>query len=361
MSQKEAQQQSEAAAASELVAKGLDHYGRNEVDSAVACWRQAAELDASNQQALDYLDAAGFEPVVPGGAQVIDISTARRILTPLPPAPDPKELQGARMRELETLLEGKRYEEALELLLRARIQEPNEPAISRGIRLLKDRLLLDYVRRLGDLDQIPVRGDGPAPSSEPEKGIYTLVDGIASIDDLLQVSPLGRFETYRCLARLLDRNAITLSDAAPWSLPVPEPKTEVRAKRPHVEGTAAPVQSPASKSLEALTDLDGFLGASLIDSGTGRVLGRAGGSGFDLELASALNADVVRCKLQAMETLGLSEQLEDIVVTLPEQYHITRAVKDRPEVLLYLVTDRSRSNLALARMRLIEFDSSLAL
>lgn len=348
------------------MAEGLDHYGHNEVELAVECWRRAVEVQPTNQQALDYLDAAGFQPVeAPSGAQVIDISTARRILTPLPPAPNPEEAQAARMGELERLLEGKRYEEALELLLRARFQFPGDASISRGIRLLKDRLLLDYVRRLGDLEQVPIRVESNAPSTEPESEIFELVDGIASIEDILQSSRLGRFETYRCLTRLLEADAIALTEAAPWSLPVAAPGTRETsaASKPSHTDTQNPQQgtpmSNISESLQQLNNLDGFVGASLVDSDSGMVLGMEGGANYNLELASAMNTDVVRCKRKAMDALGLGDQIDDILITLKDQYHIIRPVKNRPQVFIYLVTERSRSNLALARMRLAEVDGAL--
>lgn len=377
MTGEDANQRSARAASEELVAQGLDHYGRNDVDAAVECWRRAVELDPSNQQAAEYLDAAGFEPVeARTGAQVIDISTARRLLTPLPPTLSREEKQVERTRQLEHLLEGKRYEEALDLLLRARLQSPEDPAISRGIRLIKDRLLLGYVRSLGDLTQVPIRRENAAPIVDPAASIYALVDGIASVEDILQISPFGRFETYRCLAVLLKNRVIALSDAAPWSLPVPEPLSQSEDARAIPQGpplqvqssklesaTTPPEREPSmsniSESLQKLGSLDGFVGASLVDSDSGMVLGTEGGSNYNLELASALNTDVVRTKRKAMEQLGLGDQIDDILITLKDQYHIIRPIKNRPQVFIYLVCDRAKSNLALARLRLGEVDGLL--
>ncbi len=363
----DAKQRDATSQARDLVAKGLEHYGRNDVNQAVECWQEAVRLDGSNQEAVDYLDAAGFQPVeAESGAQVIDINTARRILTPLPPAPDPQTIKAARMQELERLLEGKRYEEALELLLRARVQTPDDPAISRGIRLIKDRLLLDYVRQLGDLEQVPIRVETREPTVEPELSIFALVDGIASIEDILQASQLGRFETYRCLAQLLQRKAIALTEAVPWSLPVPPPRggrgradppqASQPEQPPHDQGNS---MTNISESLKKLNSLDGFVGASLVDSDSGMVLGTEGGANFNLELASAMNTDVVRAKRKAMDALGLGDVIDDILISLKDQYHVIRPVKNRPQVFIYLVTDRAKSNLALSRMRLAEVDGSL--
>src|SRR5690606_35191475 len=104
---------------------------------------------------------------------------------------------------------------------------------------------------------------------------------------------------------------------------------------------------------------DGFVGASLVDSDSGMVLGTEGGSNYNLELASALNTDVVRTKRKAMEQLGLGDQIDDILITLKDQYHIIRPIKNRPQVFIYLVCDRAKSNLALARLRLGEVDGLL--
>ncbi|MEZ4233947.1 MAG: hypothetical protein R3B89_32535 [Polyangiaceae bacterium] len=295
-------------------------------------------------------------------------SEPRPILTPVPPAPEPEVSPRERNRQLKLLLEGKRYEEALELLLRVRAQSPEDPAISRGIRLLKDRLVLSYTRRLGDLERVLSRGETPIePLSRSETTIYELVDGIASIEDVVHASSLGRFETYRCLVKLLGRGVICLAEAAPWSLPVADPR-RAQERPPQETDSINPVdptpnQGPSmsniSESLGQFSTLDGFVGASLVDSDSGMVLGMEGGGKFNVELASALNTEVVRAKRKAMDALGLGDQIDDILITLKDQYHVIRPMKNRPQVFIYLVTERAKSNLALARMRMSDVEKAL--
>jgi len=49
-----------------LMAEGLDHYGQDEIDRAVACWRAVLELAPHHEVARDYLEVAGFEVRVVG-------------------------------------------------------------------------------------------------------------------------------------------------------------------------------------------------------------------------------------------------------------------------------------------------------
>ncbi|MEZ4370521.1 MAG: roadblock/LC7 domain-containing protein [Polyangiaceae bacterium] len=116
-----------------------------------------------------------------------------------------------------------------------------------------------------------------------------------------------------------------------------------------------------NESLQQLESLDGFVGASLVDSESGMVLGMQGGGDYQLELASALNTEVVSAKRRAMKKLGLGDTMEDILITLKDQYHIIRPLRNRPAVFLYLVTTRAKSNLALARMELAQVDTAINL
>ncbi len=109
--------------------------------------------------------------------------------------------------------------------------------------------------------------------------------------------------------------------------------------------------------------IDGALGAALVDWDSGMPLGALGGGrGLDLELAAAGNTEVIRANMRALATLNLDDAAEDILITLGKQYHLIRllSAEKADHLFLYLVLDRSRANLALARHHLRRIDQNLA-
>ncbi|MGI5460732.1 hypothetical protein ACQEWB_47725 [Streptomyces sp. CA-249302] len=113
---------------------------------------------------------------------------------------------------------------------------------------------------------------------------------------------------------------------------------------------------------EMMTGVEGSLGAAVVDYTSGMALGTlGGGKDLDLTIASAGNTDVVRAKVRTMETLGLKSRIEDILITLAGQYHLIRLVTGRNGngLFLYLVLDKDRSNLAMARHQLKRVEEKL--
>ena len=118
-------------------------------------------------------------------------------------------------------------------------------------------------------------------------------------------------------------------------------------------------------ALKEAMNIDGALGASIVDWESGMALGSIGGGKYlDLDVAAAGNTEVIRAKMRTMESLRLDDTIEDILITLTKQYHLIRLLKNsRSEqgLFLYLVLDRQKANLALARHNLKRIEGEISL
>ena len=113
------------------------------------------------------------------------------------------------------------------------------------------------------------------------------------------------------------------------------------------------------QSMDDLMTVDGAMCAALVDSSSGMILGQIG-TGVDLEVAAAGNTEVMRAKMKTMQVLGLNDVIEDILITLGKNYHILRPLARKDGLFLYLVLDKSKSNLALARRKAQDVEQNLA-
>lgn len=115
------------------------------------------------------------------------------------------------------------------------------------------------------------------------------------------------------------------------------------------------------EALAKLMEIEGIIGACIVDSNSGMMLGSAGGGGlFNLELAAAGNTEVVRAKRKTMKSLNLNDPIEDILITLGRQYHLIRPLSSNDALFIYVALDRQRGNLALARHQLSIAEKDLA-
>lgn len=118
--------------------------------------------------------------------------------------------------------------------------------------------------------------------------------------------------------------------------------------------------SNVEATLKEALGIEGAQAVLLVDYQSGMALGQAGdSSALNLEVAAAGNTDVVRSKMRTMESLGLDDKIEDILITLGKGYHLIRLTENHPGLFLYLVLDKSRANLAMARHKLGALEKQL--
>jgi hypothetical protein len=116
-------------------------------------------------------------------------------------------------------------------------------------------------------------------------------------------------------------------------------------------------------ALKEAMEIDGALGVSLVDYESGMALGSLGGGKYlNLEVASAGNTEVIRAKMRTLESLGLKDTIDDILITLGRQYHLIRLVQgdgSHSGLFIYLALDKAKANLALARHHLKRIENEL--
>lgn len=111
-------------------------------------------------------------------------------------------------------------------------------------------------------------------------------------------------------------------------------------------------------SVTRAKQIQGAIGAALVDFETGMCLGAQGDGRLNLELAAAGNAEVVRAKHRVMADLGISGGIQDILITLEEQLHLIRPIP-RTNLFFYLAIDKRLGNLAIARHKLAEVEGTV--
>jgi DNA-binding response OmpR family regulator len=115
----------------------------------------------------------------------------------------------------------------------------------------------------------------------------------------------------------------------------------------------------ATPALESVMRIDGAIGVAVVDHRTGLTLAmRGGNSALNIEVAAIANTEVVRAELRTIQRLGLGDRIEDILITLAGQYHLIRILERHPHLFVYLALSRAQANLAMARLKLMEFEQT---
>jgi predicted regulator of Ras-like GTPase activity (Roadblock/LC7/MglB family) len=117
----------------------------------------------------------------------------------------------------------------------------------------------------------------------------------------------------------------------------------------------------ARQALADMLAIDGLLGCAVVDGTTGLVLARETREDqpADLDLSAAASAQVLRAHRLAARNMGLSEQIDEVMVSAGPRQQVLRTVGRHPDLFLMALLDKHRANLALARYKLMEVEKSL--
>jgi len=120
----------------------------------------------------------------------------------------------------------------------------------------------------------------------------------------------------------------------------------------------------ADELLAPVMAIDGFRLACLVDGSTGMVLAtrefRENHDGPAPPTAAAGAADVINALTLLNGRLATGENLEDVMVIFSDSFFMVRPVglDQQPHILLLVIADRQRTNLALAHRSIRDFCAS---
>jgi CheY-like chemotaxis protein len=218
---------------------------------------------------------------------------------------------------------------------------------------------LEVALRTVALDHVEIEiRQGPAP---PRPSLSLPITEL-----LLESARLGDERGRELSLDDLDSLFMEQQEGHPASAPSPPP---VVAAIPSVWGVdPSPSAQPGTVpfhmtlALERAMRIDGAIGVALVDHTSGLMLGtRGGNSALKIEVAAVANIDVVRSKLTTIQSLGLDDRIEDILITLAGQYHLIRILESYPRLFVYVALWRAQANLAMARHEIMELERSMTM
>lgn len=109
--------------------------------------------------------------------------------------------------------------------------------------------------------------------------------------------------------------------------------------------------------LSAVAELPGFIGACLVDSRTHTIRQcQIVHDKPDLESAAINNIEVLRMIKRTITSLNLDVEIDDILISLVDQHHLIRPLKNQECLFVYIILDKSSSNLGMTKILLRQLD-----
>jgi hypothetical protein len=181
-----------------LLSEGLEHYGMDEISSAILSWEKVLELDPQNSVALDYLR-----------------NSDRREKPRAPKQGKMASAVAALLQEARVLMHNDDYGTALDLLRSAAGPGFGGLEFEATVELVRSRLYRAYRDRMGDLARVPRlksdAGDLTQFNLPSDAGfVLSMIDGSTPLADLISLTGMDAFEALHTLNALLDSGIVEL-------------------------------------------------------------------------------------------------------------------------------------------------------
>jgi predicted regulator of Ras-like GTPase activity (Roadblock/LC7/MglB family) len=113
--------------------------------------------------------------------------------------------------------------------------------------------------------------------------------------------------------------------------------------------------------IDQLMQIEGLLGCCVVDAETGLVMGqeRIGDEEINLELIAASNTEVLKAHRRASRDMGCGDRVDEVIVTHGRRHQVLRTVASHPDLFVLAVLDKQRTNLALARFKIMDAEKAL--
>jgi hypothetical protein len=161
-------------------------------------------------------------------------------------------------------------------------------------------------------------------------------------------------------ARLADYTPVGQATPADTSAAKPAETVTATAVVVAPAVTALDDRPSLEEVLEKLLSFDGAMCVAVVDSQTGMILGKAG-SGVEIELAAAGASVILRARLASTKALGNNEKIDDVLITLTSTVQIIHPLPANPSIFTYLIGDKAKASLAMARYKATEADLQIQL
>jgi len=143
---------------------------------------------------------------------------------------------------------------------------------------------------------------------------------------------------------------------------VPAREAHALHAEPQVVGAAATPLDPqrVTTALLALLQLDGLYGCAVADADTGKLIAQQlrDAQEVDLELAGAAGARLLDAHRSAAQDMNLPE-VDEVTASTGSCMHVLRTFPGRPDLFMFAVMDKGRTNLGMVRLRMSEAQKTL--